>query len=90
MPAWTSEELRPRHSAYRDERTLFPVSLKTFEVETQVSTDEMRRWHQAGWLDDDSDYVQEIAASMWKKHWQDGKKIVDILKVFDWTTESAV
>ncbi|MFQ5502375.1 MAG: PD-(D/E)XK nuclease family protein [Phycisphaerae bacterium] len=38
-----------------------------------------------GTVDDDPDYVQQVAASMWKKHWQDGKKIVEILKAFDWS-----
>jgi len=37
-----------------------------------------------GTVDDDPDYVQEVAASMWKKHWQDGKKIIEILRRFDW------
>ncbi|MBN2561150.1 MAG: hypothetical protein JXQ75_09490 [Phycisphaerae bacterium] len=60
MPSWTRDELRPRHSSYLHKRTLFPVTLEKFEVETQVSADEMRRWHQAGWLSFDPTDLTQI------------------------------
>ncbi len=38
-----------------------------------------------GTADDDAEYVKGMAASMWKKMWQDGERIIAILKEFNWT-----
>ncbi len=33
---------------------------------------------------DDSDYIREVAASLWETLWSEGAKITDVLKRFDW------
>lgn len=60
MPDWSSSDLQPKHSEYLGEHTLFPMSLESFEVMAQVSADEMRRWHDAGWLSFDPYKLHQV------------------------------
>ena len=60
MGDWTPDDLRPRHSPYAHQPTLFPMPLERFETESQVSADEMRRWHQAGWLSFDPANMTQV------------------------------
>lgn len=50
MLGWSRDQLTPRHSSSFRQPTLFPVDVDTFSVEANVSADEMRRWHNLGWL----------------------------------------
>ncbi len=42
------------------------------------------RTNEDGDVDDNPEYVKEIAKSLWKKFWDEGGKITGVLKDFDW------
>ena len=50
----------PRHASALAQATLFRVHLAMFEIQTQVSADEMQRWHERGLLSFDPHETAEF------------------------------
>ncbi len=49
-----------------------------------VSESKKLRQNEDGDIDDSEEHVQRVAASLWKKGWEEGKVVVDALRHFDW------
>lgn len=49
-----------------------------------VSESRKLRLTEDGTVDDSFDYVQETLEALWAKAWSEGKKIVEVLRNFDW------
>ena len=45
------------------------------------------RTDEDGAPDDDPDYIKQVTESLWKKLWDEGSRITDVLKDFDWGGE---
>lgn len=49
-----------------------------------LSMSQKLRTNEDGEVDDNPEYIKEVATSLWKKFWDEGGKITGVLKDFDW------
>ena len=52
---------------------------------TRIATSHQKlKTDEDGEFDTSDDAVRQTVATLWKKMWKDGEKIIDVLREFDW------